>query len=740
MAGFTVPATNWRAVEVDQDFFLKSDGDYGGFMELEELDGRAAAAAVEAPSKSAGSNGAVNPEQPVTAPKKKKKKRKGDRVEGFTVPASNWRAVEVDPDFFLKSDGDYGGFLELEELDGPAAAAAVEAPSTSGGSNGAVNHEDSATTPKKKKKKKGKQVTPDTCGGDVEAASIPPSAQVDPRAWKPLGMHKKLLASVAKLGFKTPTPIQERCIPVALSGSADVIGAAQTGSGKTLAFGIPIVHQLLTENGSPSSGTPLRGMIISPTRELALQIQAHIDGIAKRHGVYTACIVGGMSLQKQERVLKRKPHLVVATPGRLWELMQNENEHLSDLSKLGFFVLDEADRMVEQGHYHELSSIMDHIPFSDRLQTFVFSATLTMPKMALRKKAAKPSTRKPKNAIASIMQKIKFRKELKTFDLTSAQRTATSLQESVLHCSEESRLEFLYYILATTEGRTLVFCNTISLIRTLQSILSHLGLPVSAIHAQQQQRQRLKALDGFKSGKKSVLVATDVAARGLDIPDVRCVIQYQLPDSSDTYVHRAGRTARAGMDGLSILFVVPKDAKNYLKLQYAIKNKALVDFPIDLSVMPQVRARVSLAQRIDAILRAEKKAKAKSTWLEKNAEAVGIILDDDDADDDERVRRRGEADKRAAKVSGLQRELLELLSRPLQARFSTNFLAGSAALTTIALAESAHAGKQKLKNALGKGKKRKVTAGEIQERRGPEALAKLKPSASKKRPPKKRRK
>jgi ATP-dependent RNA helicase DDX24/MAK5 len=568
------------------------------------------------------------------------------------------------------------------------------------------------------------------------------------KKWLPYNLDGKILDSLRSLEFTTPTPIQMDSLPVSLSGDTDIIGAAQTGSGKTLAFALPIIQRILrerryrekklakaghitTSQGSdPTTTTPaeskddkkegVRALLVSPTRELALQIKQHIDNIALRHGIYTACIVGGMSQQKQERVLKQSPQIVVGTPGRLWELIENEFGCLKSLKELSFFVLDEADRMVEQGHYQELTYIIDRVPFSPRLQTFVFSATLTMPKTQLNRKTTK-SIKKSKTSVSSIMQKIKFREKVEIFDLTKVRKVAAKLEESVVHCSEESRMEFLYFILATTVGRTLVFCNTISSIRTLLSILTNLGLPVSAIHAQQQQRQRLKALDNFKTGKKSILLATDVAARGLDIAEVRCVIQYQLPESSDTYVHRAGRTARAEADGLNILFVGPKNAKHFLRLRYSLKmTDDLPQFPVDHAVMPKVRARMSLAKKIDEISRLDKKQKSKGDWLRRNAEAAGIMLDEDELDDEDVVQNHSESRKKEQKVKDLQRQLLDLLSRPLQTSFSNKYLNPE----TITKAESELQSKAKLKDALKT--KKKIKAEDILNRRGPEALHSIK--------------
>ena len=179
-------------------------------------------------------------------------------------------------------------------------------------------------------------------------------------------------------------------------------------------------------------------------------------------------------------------------------------------------------------------------------------------------------------------------------------------------------------------------------------------------------RQRLKALDSFKNGKTSILLATDVAARGLDIPGVRCVVQYQLPDTSETYVHRAGRTARAEADGLNILFVVPKNAKHFLRMRYSLKmTDELPSYPVRHALLPKLRARVNLAKKIDDITRSEKKQRAKGDWLRRNAEAAGLVVEEDDLDDDDRAQAHLNNRKQQQRLRNLQQELGSLIAKPL---------------------------------------------------------------------------
>lgn len=235
------------------------------------------------------------------------------------------------------------------------------------------------------------------------------------------------------------------------------------------------------------------------------------------------------------------------------------------------------------------------------------------------------------------MDKVPFRTangaKPKIVDLTSDRKLADKVQESHIRCPESERDEYLYCLLNTHPGRTIVFVNAISSVRRLGAILKVLSLPVVTLHAEMQQRQRLKALDRFKEDSNGILVATDVAARGLDIKDVQCVIHYQLPASVDVYVHRSGRTARADAEGIAIALVTPKESQRFSALLRALKREEeSPEFPIDMSIMPAVKKRVALAVQLDKLQRVESKAKAEKTWKQQHAEALDIILSSDEED------------------------------------------------------------------------------------------------------------
>ncbi|XP_075523833.1 LOW QUALITY PROTEIN: DEAD-box ATP-dependent RNA helicase 13-like [Primulina tabacum] len=535
-------------------------------------------------------------------------------------------------------------------------------------------------------------------------------------SWNELRLHPLLLKAIYKLKFKEPTPIQKACIPVAAHQGKDVIGAAETGSGKTLAFGLPILQRLLEEqekverlleekgeaNERIAPRSVMRALIVTPTRELALQVTDHIKEVAKGTIFRVVPIVGGMSTEKQERLLKTRPEIVVGTPGRLWELMSGGEIHLVELHSLSFFVLDEADRMIESGHFRELQSIVDMLPtnrestenqsqntqscmtFSNlqrkKRQTFVFSATLAL-SADFRKKLKRGSLNSKKedlNSMETLSERAGMRANTAIVDLTNTSILANKLMESVVECREGEKDAYLYYILSIHgQGRAIVFCTSISALRRISSLLRILGVNVWTLHSEMQQRARLKAVDRFRANEHSILVATDAAARGLDIPGVRTVIHYQLPLSAEVYVHRCGRTARAFTDGCSIVLISPSDASKFAALCKSFSKESFQRFPIEVSYMPEIMKRSSLAQKIDKIARKDSQEKAEKSWLERNAESIELLLEDNDSEDDRMKKYRQKKDT-SNQLKKLQQELNSLLSRPLQPKtFSKRFLAGA---------------------------------------------------------------
>lgn len=278
----------------------------------------------------------------------------------------------------------------------------------------------------------------------------------------------------------------------------------------------------------------------------------------------------------------------------------------------------------------------------------------------------------------------------KIVDITTSRKLADKVSESYVSCPEKERDTYLYCILASHPGRTLVFVNAISAVRRLAAVLKVLGLPVKALHAGMQQRSRLKALDKFKSDPKAILVATDVAARGLDIKDVACVVHYQIPASADTYVHRSGRTARAEADGISIAFVTPKEHVRFRALLHSLGSDDIPEFPIDASLMKECRERVGLAVKYDSIVRKESKKKAEKSWLQLNAEQMDILLSDNSDNEEIQGRKLGlkksktvqsakSANQERKDAEAIKSQLDRLITEPLQPKFSKKFFTGGAA-------------------------------------------------------------
>ncbi|MBN3279475.1 DDX24 helicase, partial [Polyodon spathula] len=414
---------------------------------------------------------------------------------------------------------------------------------------------------------------------------------------------------------------------------------------------------------------PLLGLVLTPTRELAVQVKHHIDAIAKFTGIKTAIVVGGMALQKQGRVLNRRPEIVIATPGRLWELIRERHPHLSNLKRLRCLVIDEADRMVEKGHFAELSQLLEMLndtEFNPKRQNFVFSATLTMvheaPMRILQKKKGKKIDKESK--LETLMGKVGIKSKPKIIDLTRKEATVESLTETRIHCDTDEKDFYLYYFLLQYPARTMVFANSIDCIKRLNALLTILDCTPLPLHANMHQKQRLKNLERFAERETCVLLTTDVAARGLDIPDVQHVIHYQVPRTSETYVHRSGRTARATKEGLSLLLIGPDDVMNFRKIYRTLgKDEELPLFPIQTKCMAAIKERVKVARKIEKIEYHSGRAKQHNSWFQKAAEALEIDLDEDvliGGGQDEFEDRQ-----KMMMMKGMKMHLKHLLSQPI---------------------------------------------------------------------------
>ena len=329
-------------------------------------------------------------------------------------------------------------------------------------------------------------------------------------SFESLGISPELIETLEEIGFHHPTPIQAAVIPIALEG-IDVIGLAETGSGKTGAFGLPLAERL-------HHGRGLRGLILCPTREIALQTKAFLDIFGKNHDLETAVIIGGVKFGPQLQAFRRKPDIVVATPGRLADHLRRGNVRLNQLEEL---VLDEADHMLDLGFLPQIQEILESIP-NDR-RTLMFSATMPPP-------------------IERLAQR--FLKDPYTADLRPVNRVAAGIKHRLYLVKDGDQKNCLAHLLKQEEGTTLVFARRKLDTEWLARQLELAGLPVDRIHSDRSQSQRVRALRAFREGKIRILVATDVAARGIDVPQLSHVVNFGLPESLEDYVHRAGRTAR----------------------------------------------------------------------------------------------------------------------------------------------------------------------------------------------------
>ncbi|XP_009893757.1 PREDICTED: ATP-dependent RNA helicase DDX24 [Charadrius vociferus] len=443
---------------------------------------------------------------------------------------------------------------------------------------------------------------------------------------------------------------------------------------------------------------PLLGLVLTPTRELAVQVKHHIDAVARFTGIKTAILVGGMAAQKQERVLNRKPEIVIATPGRLWELVKERHPHLSNLRQLRCLVIDEADRMVEKGHFLELSQLLEILndsQYNPQRQTFVFSATLTLvhqtPTRVLQKKNAKKMDKKTK--LELLMEKVGIKGKPKVIDLTRKEATVETLTETRIHCNTDEKDYYLYYFLLQYPGRTMVFANSIDCVKRLCSLLTILNCDPLPLHANMHQKQRLKNLERFAERESCVLLTTDVAARGLDIPNVQHVIHYQVPRTSELYVHRSGRTARAANEGLSLLLIGPDDLINFRKIYKTLeKSEELPFFPVESKCMTSIKERMNLARQIEKAEFFNSRAKQHNSWLQQAAEALEVDLDDDMLMG-KKASEQEESQKQKM-LKGMKKQLKHMLTQPLfKVLMKTKYPTQSGKLllpqTSVGISESA---------------------------------------------------
>lgn len=355
--------------------------------------------------------------------------------------------------------------------------------------------------------------------------------------FRKLGVNEKIVENLRAKGISQPTPIQLEALPVIFEGR-DVLGLAQTGTGKTVAFGVPMLQKLMSFGSSPQS-KEVRALVLVPTRELAKQIVVALRSFQGNGHLKINMVVGGLSINPQKERLFKGSDIVVATPGRLLDLL---SQSALSLKKTEYLVLDEADQMLDMGFIKPLEEIVKLLD-SER-QTLLFSAT--MPKLMEKLAAA-------------------FLKHPRKVQVSNSEKAVDKIDQKVCYIAKSEKNNLLTeYLSANKDDLTLVFMRTKSSAERLLKSLDKKGFSVASIHGNKSQNQRDTALKLFKTGKVKVLVATDVAARGIDIPDVSFVFNFDLPNVAENYIHRIGRTARAGKTGVSITFCAP-DEMNMLK-------------------------------------------------------------------------------------------------------------------------------------------------------------------------------
>ncbi|KAF0365678.1 DEAD-domain-containing protein [Gigaspora margarita] len=400
--------------------------------------------------------------------------------------------------------------------------------------------------------------------------------------FKSLGVIEQLCQACEQLKYKFPTEIQAEAIPWALQGR-DIIGLAQTGSGKTAAFALPILQALWE---APQG---LFSCILAPTRELAYQISESFESLGSIIGVRCAVIIGGMDMMSQAIALSKKPHIIIATPGRLHDHLENTKGF--NLRNLKYLVMDEADKLLDMDFGPVIDKILKVIP--KERHTYLFSATMT--------------TKVAKLQRASLNNPVKI-------EVSSKYSTVSTLLQYYLFFPLKHKDCYLVYLCNELAGNSLIiFTRTCNDTQRLALLLRNLGFPAIPLHGQLSQSKRLGSLNKFKAGNRNILVATDVASRGLDIPLVDVVINYDIPSNSKDYIHRVGRTARAGRSGKSITLVTQYDVEFYQRIEQVI-GKQMELFPIgskdDVLLLQE---RVSEAQRIATLEMKEEQQQKKGS-------------------------------------------------------------------------------------------------------------------------------
>ena len=397
----------------------------------------------------------------------------------------------------------------------------------------------------------------DPTPGTATSGATPEAATPAPARFDTLPLDEKLLRAVADSGYQTMTPIQAKAIPIVLAGR-DVMGAAQTGTGKTAAFSIPLLQKMLKhENPSMSPARhPVRALVLAPTRELADQVANNVKQYSKFTKLRAAVVFGGIDMKPQTLELKAGVEVLIATPGRLLDHIEAKN---CVLNQVEYVVLDEADRMLDIGFLPDLQRILSYLP--KQRQTLLFSATFS------------PEIRRLSQS---------YLQDPVTVEVARPNATATNVEQHFYSVADDDKRRVVRQILRQRDlSQALVFVNSKLGCARLARSFERDGLKTTALHGDKSQDERLKALDAFKRGEVEVLVATDVAARGLDIADLPAVFNFDVPFNAEDYVHRIGRTGRAGASGLAVTLVARDDMRLVGDIEKLIKKKIEIE-PFEL--------------------------------------------------------------------------------------------------------------------------------------------------------------
>lgn len=505
-------------------------------------------------------------------------------------------------------------------------------------------------------------------------------SDVNMSAWIPFSLPEELIKALTVKKFTQPTEIQKLVLPEAIVNKKDILASAETGSGKTLAFAIPIVSSLLENQKNTGVIDSLWALVLTPTRELAIQVKNHFRDICMFTNIKVQEIVGGLSVEKQNRKLGEKPQIVVATPGRLWELIRSGNNHLSNINHIRFLVIDEADRIFEKHHFTELENLLEKISYSadkkmfsfEERQIFVLSATLTMvhePPLYVHKKKKKVKKNQsvkitPEKKLFSFIDSLNM-KNPAIIDITKKHVLASGISESCIQCALDEKDYYLYYLIKVHSGKKIVFCNSVNCVKRLYRLLNVLQCNAKILFADMDQKHRLKNLDNFEKNPNGLLIATDVAARGLDIAEVDYIIHYQVPKTTEIYVHRSGRSVR-GMSahGTSIILCSPAENCNFEKIQNTLeKDKKLPSYNISQpEAFLAAKQVINVSRNIEQMETKIRSIQSNASCIEKWAKEMDILIDEDEMPEKLNEDTRKSCQQQIKK---LRAELKYLLAKPI---------------------------------------------------------------------------